>query len=187
MVYIILGTAAFVCYIFFDLNTVYFRTKGGRCLFWLGCLLLVPATAGIIIRQLREGAAHALSPLWCLASLIMLGLLIYTLFFALPAAEAYSGESDIRRPVCRSGMYALCRHPGVLWLGGLYAGLFLALPGWLSAAAGIVFFILDVVYVVIQDSVIFPQQFSDYGDYRKTTPFLIPTAASLRRCLSHLK
>ena len=175
MVYIILGTAAFVCYIFFDLNTVYFRTKGGRCLFWLGCLLLVPATAGIIIRQLRE------------ASLIMLGLLIYTLFFALPAAEAYSGESDIRRPVCRSGMYALCRHPGVLWLGGLYAGLFLALPGWLSAAAGTVFFILDVVYVVIQDSVIFPQQFSDYGDYRKTTPFLIPTAASMRRCLSHLK
>ena len=180
MVYIILGAAAFVCYIFFDLNTVYFRTKGGRCLFWLGCLLLVPATAGIIIRQLREGAAHALSPLWCLASLIMLGLLIYTLFFALPFQETYV-EPRAPGKVCDRGMYALCRHPGVIWFCLGYLNLALLTGSGLMWGMGTCFSLLNIAYVVFQDRWTFMRTFEDYDGYRKRVPFLIPTKESIRR------
>lgn len=51
---------------------------------------------------------------------------------------------------------------------------------WIAANA---FSILDILYVVIQDMIIFPKQFADYDDYKKTTPFLIPTPGSVKRAL----
>ena len=37
-----------------------------------------------------------------------------------------------------------------------------------------------------QDRVIFPVSIEHYAAYRRSTPFLLPTAASLRRCLATL-
>ena len=39
--------------------------------------------------------------------------LIYTLFFALPFDETYAKQNN-GRYVCDRGVYALCRHPGIL-------------------------------------------------------------------------
>ena len=45
----------------------------------------------------------------------------------------------------------------------------------------------NTVYICLQDRVIFPQTFSDYGKYRETTPFLFPDRESLGRCLRFFK
>ncbi len=99
-------------------------------------------------------------------------------------AAATPAPVEPKEPVLvTSGTYALCRHPGVLWLvfvlvGGVLhadrAGLI-----WL----GLLWLGLDVLYVAVQDRIIFPARFSGYRAYQRTTPFLIPTRDSLRRFL----
>ena len=46
---------------------------------------------------------------------------------------------------------------------------------------------LDVAYALFQDRWTFVRLFPDYREYRQETPFLLPTAASWRRCFHTLK
>ena len=48
-------------------------------------------------------------------------------------------------------------------------------------SAGMVFSVLNVLYALFQDRVTFPKTFSDYGEYRKRVPFLIPNKESVLR------
>ena len=66
----------------------------------------------------RGGRPAWLAGLCGLLGALFLLLLVRTLFFAFPAEEAYARQ-DTGRPACTRGVYALCRHPGVLWLAGL--------------------------------------------------------------------
>ncbi len=84
-----------------------------------------------------------------------------------------------------TGNYALCRHPGVLWLLSLHIGLLFAtasrglleaLPFWTGA---------NLVLVGLEDLFLFPRLFGEaYSEYRLTVPFLLPSRASLRRCIA---
>ena len=47
-----------------------------------------------------------------IGALFFLGLLIYTLFFALPFEETYCEDNKLRAAYTE-GMYGVCRHPGV--------------------------------------------------------------------------
>ena len=100
-----------------------------------------------------------------------------TLFFALPAEASYAHPGE-DRPVCASGVYALCRHPGVLWFAGAYLCLWggCGFPLW----AAVLYTVLDVLLVVFEDGWVFPARLSGYDDYRRTTPFLLPNRSSLR-------
>jgi protein-S-isoprenylcysteine O-methyltransferase Ste14 len=106
-------------------------------------------------------------------------LLIYSLFFALPAAASYT-EPGQKRPACTAGVYALCRHPGVLWLTGLLACLHPAAgyPLW----AVILATVLNTALVTFEDCAVFPAVLAGYCDYRRVTPFLIPSGKSVRAC-----
>jgi protein-S-isoprenylcysteine O-methyltransferase Ste14 len=112
-----------------------------------------------------------------------LALLIHSLFFALPAEDAYTRPGQIRR-TCASGVYALCRHPGVLWLAGLLLCLRPAAGLPLSAAA--LFTVLNVLLVLFEDRTVFPSRLEGYADYRRTTPFLLPTPTSIRACFGKI-
>lgn len=90
-------------------------------------------------------------------------------------------------PLCRTGVYALCRHPGVLWLSLFYFSLWLAAGSPELFAAFLVYTVLDVAYALFQDRWTFVRLFPDYREYRQETPFLLPTAASWRRCFHTLK
>ena len=85
--------------------------------------------------------------------------------------------------VCR-GVYALCRHPGVLWLGGVYGFLALAWPSRQWLLAFFLFTAGDMFYVLYQDRWIFPHTIHRYGEYQKETPFLIPTVSSINKALA---
>lgn len=124
---------------------------------------------------------------WALAALA-LALLGYTLLAALHAggSGALPPRPGALRPLVDTGVYALCRHPGVLWLGGFYLFAWLAAGGAALLAAFALYTALDALYVLWQDRVIFPVSIEHYAAYRRSTPFLLPTAASLRRCLATL-
>lgn len=154
-------------------------------LFALGSLLLCLATAGMLARCCiadRFAAAPLQSTFAAALCFFWIGLLGYTLFFALPAADAYAAQHPV---LVDRGVYALCRHPGVWWLSLFYLSLWL-----LSAHAvpGVAFFcytLLDIAYVAWQDAVVFPKTIPGYSQYQLHTPFLVPTRRSIAACFSH--
>ena len=66
-----------------------------------------------MIRRLLAAAGKFfffISAVFLTAAILFLGLLIYTLFFALPFDETYVKENH-ERLAYTEGVYALCRHP----------------------------------------------------------------------------
>ncbi len=178
------GATAFLLFLLYDIASVTGRFPAFRAGFFLGCGLLLLSTAGLAAQAIGRGAV-SWRLLWGLPSLLFLALLLYTLFFALPFSDTYVGKGE-RPALYKRGVYALCRHPGVLWLMGFYLFLWLALGTGELLAAFALFSLLDIGYVVFQDRVTFMRMFDEYGDYRKATPFLLPTAGSVRDCLRTL-
>lgn len=175
---IYLGCTAFLLFFLSDYNDAFRRKKLPPFLFPAGALLLIFA----IFRECITGTSPlAALPLRLGFYLLALGFLIlevYTLFFALPRKEAYA-EPGKKRSVYRKGMYALCRHPGVLWFAGLC---FCLCPAaGLSLLSAAVYTALDVLLVLYEDRLVFPRLMDGYEDYRSETPFLIPTRSSIRR------
>ena len=181
MVSLTLGIGGFLLYLLYDVNSFKYRLRLLHGAFALGTLLVGAATALDLLEAWRLGAfsgpgdaALLLAAGACLAALV------YSLFFALPFQETYR-QQEQGRHVYDGGVYALCRHPGILCFFGLYLCLGLAaLPGGLLAH-GLVFSLLDLAYAGFQDRVTFPKTFCDYEAYRKKAPFMIPTGDSIRR------
>ena len=155
--------------------------------FYAGLVLLAAATAVLVaaewntcdVGNARRAAFLALGGIFFL-------LLLYTLFFALPFEKTYvRGESAPR--VYSEGVYALCRHPGVLWFIGLYASLAAAVPSFSVILAGSIFCVCNLLYIVMQDVWTFPNYFVDYRGYKKAVPFLIPTGKSAAECIRTMK
>lgn len=184
MSYLLMGTLAFVLFILYDINSVTVNYKIFHGSFFIGCFLLVASTGGLISSTITEGMWQTVRTLVFIpVAIIFMLLLIYTLFFAIPFEDTYI-KSDAKPKTCTTGFYALSRHPGVLWFIGFYFSLWLALPGTLLLTAGILFSVLNLLYVVLQDRWIFMRVFPDYGEYKVTTPFLIPNQQSVNRCIT---
>lgn len=176
---LILGLCSFALFFLGDYNDWKWGRRGLRLCFPAGVLLL---TAGTALLAIRETAPWSGVPRKAalLLSAVFLFLLVRTLFFALPAEASYARPGE-RRPVRRSGVYALCRHPGVLWFAGLYLCLWAALgvPLWAGAA----FTGMNVLLVMFEDRWVFPTVLDGYRDYQRVTPFLIPNSESVRACV----
>lgn len=174
----LLGLCAFALFFFSDYNDWRLRKKALKGCFPLGGLLLAAAVV------LRWGAASSVVPgllrwpvgLLGVAFLVLLG---YTLFFAIPLEASYARPGE-KRSVCTTGVYALCRHPGVLWFAGLMVCLTLA--AGLPPVDAAVYCILNVCLVWFEDRCVFPELLEGYEAYQTATPFLIPTGESIRAC-----
>lgn len=186
MLWLVCGIAAFLLFLLYDIAGITKRFRVFRVGFFAGCILLILSTGGLVVQEWAVAALHPLRMLWCIPALLCLLLLMYTLFFALPFSNTYTDNEPGHPVLCRSGVYALCRHPGVLWLSGFYLFLWLALGSGRLLAAFILYTLLDIGYVVFQDRITFTRLFDEYADYRKTTPFLLPTPASIRDCFATL-
>lgn len=173
----------FLFYFIYDINSVTGKRPVLQKCFLLGTGLVTAATIVFLMDSLAFPLVFtAEKVVYTAASLLFFVLLIYTLFFALPFKETYVKDGGIRTAYTE-GIYGLCRHPGVLWFAGFY--FFLA-----AAADGTEGFLFagfltgfNICYVILQDLWIFPQTFSNYTEYKKTTPFLIPNRKSIRVCL----
>ncbi|MCB6366229.1 hypothetical protein LI291_08600 [Intestinibacillus massiliensis] len=172
------GALAFALFVLFDLCKAYTRARRPGLLFAAGGLLLAGAAARLFFPPAPGWTAlRALSAAWAAAWLL---LLVYVLFFALPAGDVYGAAAP--PAVCDRGAYALCRHPG------FWCFLFCALGLWLAAgtprmgAGALVFSGLDLAYVAAQDRWLFPKYLAGYAGYQQSTPFLFPNRRSAARC-----
>ena len=176
--YPIMGACAFVLFFLNDLNDWKWSCSFLKVCFPAGLVMLFWATAA----EAFSGPAFTAGAVrLCLLALAVVfgALLVYTLFFALPVQEAYGSQGEVRA-VCTESVYALCRHPGVLWFAGLYLCLWAATGVSLLSAA--VYCGLNVALVWFEDRIVFPARLAGYDEYRRTTPFLIPNGASIARC-----
>lgn len=173
---IFLGVCAFALFFLSDYNDWKLAKPWLKGCFPLGVVLLAAATVWGANAPHLTGWPRGL--FFAFAALFG-GLLVYTLFFALPATASYTRPGEARAVVAR-GPYALCRHPGVLCFMGLYACLWLAagLPLWEAA----VYSGLNVLLVLFEDRCVFPSRLTGYDAYRRTTPFLLPNRRSIRAC-----
>ena len=99
-------------------------------------------------------------------------LLVYSLFIELSFTSSITPSNG--RQASSYGTYGMVRHPGFLWFIGLILSLnilFLSLPFLLVS---LMLVIMNFSLVVIEDTVIFPILFSNYGEYKKEVPFLWP-------------
>lgn len=177
----VLGAAAFLLYLVYDINSFRWERRLPRSFFLLGSILLAAATAMDLTDALRQRAFTGLADwllLLCAAASFLA--LVYCLFFAIPFDETYAAQTT-GRAVCDRGVYGLCRHPGILCFFFFYLFLGIAaLPGKLLWN-GLLFSLLNLAYAAFQDRFTFPKTFCDYERYQQTVPFLIPTRASIRR------
>ena len=137
------GMIGFALFFLSDYNDWRLGRKELKFAFPMGMLLLVIGTA----MDAHPGTALLHGWLRIAGFVLMalfLALEIYSLFFALPAEASYARPGE-KRPACTTGVYALCRHPGVLWFAGLFACLWLAAGLPLQDAA--VYTILNVLLV----------------------------------------
>ena len=158
------------------------RDKAGKGLFAAGFLLLA---ASMILSAVTGKRFHVSPPLRVL--LITLAALgawgeYSSLFGALPVKETYIG-TDPAQKLVDSGLYAMCRHPGAIFFPLMSVCAALGLGSVSLLINGLLASLLNLLYVVFQDQVVFPSTIPGYNSYRHRVPFLFPTSQSIARAL----
>jgi protein-S-isoprenylcysteine O-methyltransferase Ste14 len=153
-------------------------------LFAVGVALIIISTLAILTGDYGKIYFPDLARwIFGILSAISLVLMLYSLFFALPFKKTYM-EGQCPGTVVDRGMYALCRHPGVIWFCFFYLFLFFATGIRLLILAWIIWTVMDVIHVYVQDRWIFPKSLIKYDLYKTKTPFLIPSKISIRQCIT---
>jgi len=184
MKYILLGVFAFGLVLLFDWINLR-RLSVIKLLTWVTALaLLVYAIIKLILETPRLNLSAFTTPLGLFLLTISVCLLVYSLFIEIPFVTTFATTATNK--LVTSGTYALVRHPGVLWLALVFISLLILFPSGILLLAAIVWSGADVLLVFIQDRFLFPKMFPDYFEYRRQTPFLLPTRASFKACLRTL-
>ncbi len=180
-----LGILAFILLSVFDFHKLNPIHPVFNLSFALGCLLLMYATGSILFSTSSSFRSAPLAIFWILA---LLGLLemFYALFFALPFNSTYV-EGTSPEKVVDSGLYALCRHPGVWGFFAFYLFAYLASGNGDLLIAGMIWTIFDVLHVTMQDYWFFPKTLPGYDAYRKSVPFLLFGPVQIRNCIHSFK
>ncbi len=174
---IIVGYLAFLLFLLNDYNDLRLRYKALGVCFPAGAALLTYAIINDLDISMALQSPKGISSLVFAA--VFTVLLIYALFFSLPVKKSYFAAGE-RKPVNRSGLYALCRHPGVLifWL--------LMLSLWygcgLPASAALLYSALDLALAVYEDKYVFPETLTNYRIYKAQVPFLFPDFSRRNEC-----
>ncbi|MGM9521885.1 MAG: hypothetical protein ACI3VB_05345 [Oscillospiraceae bacterium] len=176
------GVAGFLLFFLSDLNDTLLKKRFLLPSFPLGAASVAVSMTVLAVRGEPPIESEIMRVCMWVLSALFLGFEIYTLFFAIPLADSYTKPGS-SRCVCTVGVYALCRHPGVLWFGLLALSLWAA--GGLPLYAAAVFTALDTALVVFEDIYVFPRRLEGYDDYRRRTPFLIPSVGSIKRCVGY--
>ena len=184
---LILGTAGFVLYFVYDINSVLSKNVCLQKFFAWGSILVVASVVAEFCSAWRQGHRSVEAVIgFGIGALFFLGLLIYTLFFALPFEETYCEENKLRAAYTE-GVYGLCRHPGVLWFAGAFLCMWGMLGGW---RPGIYFGLMifwNYLYIIFFRSVDISTDIFNYRNINKSTPFLIPNGKSIRVCMKSIR
>ncbi len=165
------GVIAFVLFFANDLNDLLLHKKWLAFLFPAGAILLAASSVAGCVKgtpYISAPFGRILFGIMGFASLVMM---LHSLFFAIPVSASYR-KPGMKRPAASGGVYGLCRHPGVLF--------FILLMFCLSFCFGLPLYCsvvwsgLNVLLALFEDLIVFPKLLEGYGNYKETTPFLIP-------------
>lgn len=175
-----LGCVAFLLFFLSDLNDVRLRWKPLIICFPLGAATLVAATVVSCVQAQTSAPRFpvAVRLISLILGLLFLLLLVASLFFSVSADEAYIAREE-GRAVTTKGLYALCRHPGVLFFIPAY--LCISITFGLPFLETAVYSLLNILLIIYEDICVFPKVLSGYSEYKKSTPFLIPNKKSIIR------
>jgi steroid 5-alpha reductase family enzyme len=153
-------------------------------------LLAVLSLITAFVLATREGIPLGIPSIWRWIGIPMMilgiGMMVYSTLIEIPLASLRSPPLYIK-DVYQKGTYALCRHPGFLWMLIYLIGFVLVYNLVSAAELAIYWMALELMVIIVQDQVIFPRQFPSYRTYQLTTPFILPTLASLRTFLFQYK
>ena len=186
MNYILLGAAGFLVMHFLDFVSMkkvpYFKPMFSL----FGTALIVVAATMVATNGGQFGLASWVSAAGWMILVLAAGLMVYSLYFALPLGKTYikPGTSD---KLVTSGIYALVRHPWLLFFTVAMIGLVLGSRSTLAAEAGLAWTVFSAILVYVQDLKVFPRMFPGYADYQKTTPMLVPNRNSVTAFIEGLK
>ena len=187
MIYIAVGIFGFIVIHLFDIVSLKRIPSGAKpCVWTVGSGLLVYS---LIMLCLKSNTLPL--PVWSTwlgwgLLTLSLFLLIYSLFINLPFRKTYiaTGVGD---RLITTGLYALVRHPGVIWFILFMLSLILVSKSSLLLIAAPIFILLDVVLVIVQDKFLFIRMFAGYENYRWETPMLVPNRRSVNAFINSLK
>jgi protein-S-isoprenylcysteine O-methyltransferase Ste14 len=178
MNWIFLGLTAFLALTLFDVHKLKPIHPLFNGLFALGVVVLGIATYGILISE--PWFAFTPQPMAWIVAGLGLGEMVFALFLALPFAATYV-ESPQQSTVISTGLYGVCRHPGVWGFILYYLAASVASGNGTLVVAGIVFSLADLIHVMMQDRLFFTQTLSGYADYQAQVPFLFFGWKEIRR------
>ena len=180
MLFILSGAIGFLLLLGSDILGIKNHSVTQHILAFFGTLIIVLSSVLILLEGETYQMDLRLRILFGAFGLMFLFFLVYSVIFEV---RLNRGKEN---PLVTSGTYALSRHPGVLWLFFYYVFGSLFFANIDILIAGIVWSLINVVYVVIQEKVIFNKIFSDYEIYKESTPMLLPTVSSIKKCLDTL-
>ena len=186
MLYIIIGAVGFVVVHIFDLVALKRIPRLKPVIWCIGSALLIYSLVMICRYPVKiELPAWSAWLGWGMLA-VSATLLIHSLFISLPFRKTYV-DTGVGDKLVRTGLYALVRHPGILWFPLFMLSLIPISRSSLLLIAAPIFIALDIVLVVIQDKLIFGRMFSGYERYRKETPMLLPNRKSFGAFLRSLR
>lgn len=186
MGYLILGSIGFVFLTIFDLNRIKRWHGIFKTFFLVGISLIGLSTISLYFIPVTVfSPPFWLAGFFYIFATISASLMFYALFGALPFKKTY--VEDKTNQTIDTGVYALCRHPGVWGFFMMYLFLFLATGNFLFLVACILWTALDIIHVWIQDVYFFPKTLHGYKAYQQSTPFLLFNAESFSTCIRTIK
>ncbi|APV45187.1 Protein-S-isoprenylcysteine O-methyltransferase Ste14 [Dehalogenimonas formicexedens] len=186
MKYILMGSAGFLLMHLLDLASMKKMPFLKPILSFCGTALIAISLVMVAVTGVKFGLSGWMSMAGWIVFMVSISLMAYSLYFALPAGDTYIKSGTSGQLVTR-GIYALVRHPWLLFFALSMAGLVIGSRSVLAFQAGLAWTILSLVLVYLQDRKIFPRMFSGYSEYRKTTPMLLPNQKSVTAFIEGLK
>lgn len=178
---------AFIFFFLYDVNQIKSNVLFLRFLFPAGLGLLLIGTGLFLVSDNTKIADLPLflQVVFFILAAINLALLVYSLFFAFDFDQSY--KEGGKQQLQTNGVYALCRHPGVVFLMFVYIFLSLGLNSLPLLICGFLISALNIAYVIFQDIYVFPKQFENYAEYKKETPFLLIRPGGIQKCVNYVK
>ena len=173
----ILGISAFVFMFVFDILSMNHKKKSKYIFMISGPALLIIGSILIVRRETAFLLPTSLRIFFGAMAILFLLLLIYSVVIEV-GKNTY--QYNNKPQLITDGTYALSRHPGVLWMFGLYSALAFTLAHTELLIAAFVFTTVNCMYVYIQEKIIFTHIFNDYKSYQEDTPFILPNIKSIK-------
>jgi protein-S-isoprenylcysteine O-methyltransferase Ste14 len=181
MEYILIGVLGFVFMLIFDVLSMRDNVLGKYFFAFAGLGMIVYSTIEIVNLSNYVFVLDVLTITSLVFAAVFAMLLVYSVFIEV-GTNTYQKHAEPK--LVTNGTYCLSRHPGVIWLflTLLFAALFFR-NGYLLFAA-IIWTITNIVYIAIQEKLIFVKIFKNYDEYKKHTPMVIPNINSIRKFIT---